>query len=94
MATDAAFANVVHTGTVSATEATSFTAKVDATGLTPGASYFYRFRDATGASSTVGITRTLPTSNVTSVKFAVFSCSLYSEGYFHAYDAAAIDPAL
>lgn len=89
VATDAAFANVVRTGTLSATEATSFTAKVDVTGLTAGASYFYRFRDATGASSTVGTTRTLPASNVASVKFAVFSCSLYSEGYFHAYDAAA-----
>ena len=89
VATDAAFTNIVHTGTLAATESTSFTAKVDVTGLTAGASYFYRFRDATGASSTVGTTRTLPAGNVASVKFAVFSCALYSEGYFHAYDAAA-----
>ncbi len=89
VATDAAFANIVRTGTLATTEASSFTAKVDVTGLTAGASYFYRFRDATGASSTVGTTRTLPASSAASVKFAVFSCSLYSEGYFHAYDAAA-----
>jgi alkaline phosphatase D len=94
VASDAAFANVVKSGALTATEASSFTAKVDVTGLTAGASYFYRFLDSTGASSTVGTTRTLPASNVASVKFAVFSCSLYSEGYFHAYDAAAKSDAL
>ena len=94
VASDLAFANIVRTGTLMATEASSFTAKVDVTGLTAGASYFYRFRDATGATSTVGTTRTLPASNAVSVKFAVFSCSLYSEGYFHAYDAAAKSDAL
>ncbi|MGJ7489614.1 alkaline phosphatase D family protein [Variovorax sp. ZT4R33] len=89
VANDAAFASIVRSGTVAATEAASFTAKVDVTGLAAGASYFYRFRDATGATSTVGTTRTLPAADVASVKFAVFSCALYSEGYFHAYDAAA-----
>ena len=79
---------------MTATEALSFSAKVDVTGLTAGASYFYRFRDTKGATSTVGTTRTLPASNVASVKFAVFSCSLYSEGFFHAYDAAARSDAL
>lgn len=88
VASDAAFANVVRTGTLTTTESSSFTAKVDVTGLSAGATYFYRFRDATGASSTVGTTRTLPASGVASVKFALFSCALYSEGYFHAYDAA------
>ena len=94
VATDADFRSVVGSGTVAATEAASFTAKVDATGLTAGASYFYRFRDVTGASSTVGTTRTLPAGDVASVKFAVFSCALYSEGFFHAYDAAAKTDAL
>ncbi len=94
VATDAAFTNIVRSGSLSATEASSFTAKVDVTGLTAGASYFYRFRDAAGVTSTVGTTRTLPANNAASVKFAVFSCSLYSEGYFHAYDAAAKSDAL
>ncbi|MDB5929967.1 MAG: Alkaline phosphatase [Polaromonas sp.] len=89
VATDAAFATIVRSGNLLATEAASFTAKVDVTGLTAGASYFYRFRDAAGVISTVGSTRTLPAATATSVKFAVFSCALYSEGYFHAYDAAA-----
>ena len=94
VASDAAFATIVRTGALTASEAASFTAKVDVTGLTAGTSYFYRFRDATGASSPVGITRTLPASGVASVKFAVFSCSLYSEGFFHAYDHAAKSEAL
>lgn len=89
VANDAAFKSIVRSGTVTATADASFTAKVDVTGLTAGASYFYRFRDATGATSTAGTTRTLPAADVASVKFAVFSCTLYSEGYFHAYDAAA-----
>lgn len=89
VASDSGFARVISSGRVMATEATSFTAKVDATGLTPGASYFYRFIDDGSAASIVGSTRTLPASNVTSVKLAVFSCTLYSAGYFNAYDAAA-----
>lgn len=89
VALDAAFTSVVRSGSLTATEAASFTAKVDVTGLTAGASYFYRFRDAAGVTSPVGSTRTLPASTAASVKLAVFSCALYSEGYFHTYDAAA-----
>lgn len=89
IATDVKFANILRSGRVDATEAASFTAKVDATGLSAGVSYFYRFVDDVGVVSTVGITRTLPAANATSVKFAVFSCALYSEGFFNTYDAAA-----
>lgn len=89
VASDSSFSKVVSSGRVTATQANAFTAKVDATGLTAGSSYFYRFMDDTGAASTVGSTRTLPASNVASVKLAVFSCALYSAGYFNAYDAAA-----
>lgn len=89
IATDVKFANILRSGRVDATEAGAFTAKVDATGLSAGASYFYRFIDDAGVVSTVGTTRTLPAANATSVKFAVFSCTLYSEGFFNTYDAAA-----
>ena len=89
VAADNAFATVVRTGRVQTTEAASFTAKVDVTGLTAGTSYFYRFVDDAGVISTVGTTRTLPAANASSVKLAVFSCTLYSEGFFNAYDAAA-----
>ncbi|QHI97253.1 alkaline phosphatase [Xylophilus rhododendri] len=94
VARDAAFTQIVTSGSLTTTAASSFTGKVDVTGLAQGSSYFYRFLDATGASSTVGTTRTLPAAGITSVKFAVFSCSLYSEGYFHAYDAASKSDAL
>ena len=93
VASDAAFASVLRSGRVTASETTSFTAKVDATGLTAGASYFYRFLDDAGGVSTVGSTRTLPAASATSVKFAVFSCALYSEGFFNAYDSAAASDA-
>lgn len=89
VASDAAFANVVATGRVDTTEATGFTAKVDAIGLAAGTTYFYRFQGALNAVSTIGTTRTLPAAGVASIKFAVFSCALYSEGFFNVYDAAA-----
>lgn len=88
-ATDAGFRTLVSTGRVSASADTGFTAKVDATGLAAGNLYYYRFIDAAGNASPVGITRTLPKADVSSVKFAVLSCSLYSEGFFHTYAAAA-----
>lgn len=83
-----AFTNIVASGTVSASSDTGFTAKVDAAGLTTGNTYYYRFLDQYNISSPIGTTRTLPANNVASVKFAVFSCALLSEGYFNAYDAA------
>ena len=89
IASDSNFTTVLSTGKVTATEATGFTVKVDATGLSAGVEYFYRFQGNLNSASPIGRTRTLPASSVASVKFAVFSCSLYSEGYFNAYDAAA-----
>jgi alkaline phosphatase D len=87
VATDASFSTLVSNGTVTASSSTGFTAKVDATGLSAGRDYFYRFVVGRWISP-IGITRTLPAPNVASVKFAVFSCTLYSAGYFNAYDAA------
>ncbi len=88
VASDAAFTNVVSSGSVTASNAAGNTAKVDATGLAPDNQYFYRFREETGAYSAVGTTRTLPSASAASVKFAVFSCTLYSAGFFNVYDSA------
>ena len=88
VASDAAFANIVSSGSVTASNAAGNTAKVDATGLAADNTYFYRFREETGAFSAVGTTRTLPSASATSVKFAVFSCTLYSAGFFNVYDSA------
>lgn len=84
VATDAGFSSIVSSGTVTATSATGFTVKADATGLSPGQTYFYRFRRGSH-NSPVGQTRTLPASNVASVKFAVLSCSNYPAGFFNVY---------
>ena len=88
VATDAAFSNVVSSGTTTALEAASFTAKVDAAGLSPATDYYYRFKSDVWISP-VGRTRTLPTGTVAEVKLAVFSCSSYPHGYFHVYGEAA-----
>jgi alkaline phosphatase D len=81
------FAALVSSGKVTASDSSGFTAKVDAKGLSAGKDYYYRFKSA-GGTSAVGLTRTLPVASATEVKFAVFSCALYSEGFFNTYDAA------
>lgn len=87
VATDLAFASVVSQGVVVASEATSYTAKVDAKGLSPATEYFYRFRSGMWISP-IGRTRTLPVGAVSEVKMAVFSCSSYAHGQFHVYGEA------
>ncbi len=88
VARDAAFTSLVSSGSVTAASSAGNTAKVDATGLAPDSSYYYRFRDEAGTVSATGTTRTLPSATATSVKFAVFSCTLYSAGFFNVYDSA------
>lgn len=89
VSTSSTFDTLVASGSLTTTADTAYTGKVDATGLSAGNTYFYRFLDASRNASPVGTTRTLPAASAASVKFAVFSCTLYSAGYFNAYDAAA-----
>lgn len=65
-------------------------AKIDVTGLEAGASYVYGFIGPNGEASRVGLTKTAPAldADVEQVQYAVFSCSHFSNGYFHAYDIA------
>ena len=72
-------------GSVQASSASNWTAKVEATGLEPGKQYFYRFR-VDEEISPVGQTRTLPEGDIGQVRFAVVSCSNWQHGYFNAYD--------
>ena len=60
------------------------TVKVDATGLSPGRSYFYRF-SVLDHDSPVGRTRTLPSGSPSSVRLALCSGSNMAFGYFNAY---------
>ncbi len=88
VANDSAFMSVVTSGQVVSSADTGYTAKVDATGLAEGKSYFYRFFSGSNISA-VGQTRTLPASGATEVTFSVFSCADYPLGYFNAYAEAA-----
>jgi len=91
VATDAAFTQIISQGDVEAKLETGFTAKVDATGLTAGTSYFYRFVYGNTVSP-VGRTRTLPTT-ASSLKLAVLSCSNYPAGFFNVYSEVAASDA-
>lgn len=65
-----------------------WTVKLDATGLTPGTTWFYRFR-ALGRTSPLGRTRTTADGAMESARLGVVACSYYSRGYFHAYRSLA-----
>ncbi|MEZ5994435.1 MAG: alkaline phosphatase D family protein [Hyphomonadaceae bacterium] len=88
IAEDEAFARVAQRGEVTASAANDFCAKADVRGLAPGRRYFYRFLSASGPSLT-GQTRTAPSGGADSLNIALFSCSNYAFGYFHAYGHAA-----
>ncbi|WP_423595786.1 alkaline phosphatase D family protein [Roseateles sp. MS654] len=84
VASDASFATIVSSGTVTARATSDFCVKVDAAGLQAGTRYWYRFK-AYAATSAVGRAKTLPTGTVSQVRLAVMSCSNYPAGYFNVY---------
>jgi alkaline phosphatase D len=84
VATDPALTQVVQRGSTKTNPGRDYTAKVDALGLKPGTTYYYRF-SCEGVDSPVGRTKTLPTTGVNSLRFAVVSCSNHAFGYFNAY---------
>lgn len=88
VATDMAFTQVVTDGRANVSAQSDYTLKVDAAGLKPNTQYYYRFRVGE-IMSPVGMTKTLPEVAVDQVKLAVFSCSNYPAGFFHAYAEAA-----
>lgn len=83
IAKDQEFKQILKTDKVTTSASQDFTVKVDATGLIPDQSYFYRFIFGDKISP-VGQTKTLPTTT-TKVSFAVCSCSNYPAGYFYVY---------
>ncbi|AXQ29541.1 twin-arginine translocation signal domain-containing protein [Solimonas sp. K1W22B-7] len=84
LATDPGFANIVRRGQTSTSAARDYTVKVDADGLLPATSYYYRFR-AQGQVSPAARTRTAPAGAVERLRVGVVSCSSYAHGYFNAY---------
>lgn len=87
VAKDASFSSLVSQGTVRASADTGHTAKVDATGLSAGNVYYYRFSSG-NTRSPVGMTRTLP-ALASNLKLAVLSCSNYPAGFFNVYSEVA-----
>ena len=85
MATDVNFTNPVDSGTVNTGNAQDFTVKVDVTGLQPSTFYYFRFT-YDGACSVTGRTKTAPDGPVDQLRFAIVSCSNYTNGYFNAYE--------
>jgi alkaline phosphatase D len=84
VASDNAFRNIVASGDARATAAAGHTVKVDATGLSAGNTYYFRFRFG-DVMSPVGLTRTLPASSAATVSMAVMSCTNYPAGRLHVY---------
>ncbi|MFD3703268.1 alkaline phosphatase D family protein [Nocardia sp. NPDC058658] len=86
IATDDGFGALAASGTVTASTDTDHTVKVDATGLTPGQDYFYRFT-AGGETSPVGRTRTAPApdSDIDRLRLGMVSCANWEAGWFGAY---------
>ncbi len=93
VATDPRFRNLVRRGYAAVSKETDYTLKVDVVGLNPATTYYYRFRTI-NKRSPVGVTKTLPTGDVSSVTLAVMSCANYPTGYFNAYQDAAQIPDL
>lgn len=87
IAEQADFRTLTGTGRVITDAGRDYTVKVDATGLKPARTYYYRFV-CQGVTSPVGQARTLPM-QTDRVVLAVASCSLFSNGYFNAYRAIA-----
>jgi alkaline phosphatase D len=82
--TDPALTQAVAAGTVATDASRDYTVKVDATGLQPGTSYYYRFSSG-GVDSPVGRTRTAPQGATERLRIGVVSCSSLAHGFFNAY---------
>jgi len=93
LAADSDFRQVLRGGQVSTGAERDYTVKVLVAGLAPGQTYYYRFLQGNTASPT-GRTRTLPAASLESLGLAVASCSNMPFGYFNAYEAIALDPAV
>lgn len=74
----------VAAGSVLTSHERDYTVKVDADGLQPGTTYYYRF-NVGDVFSPVGRTRTAPEGPTSHLRAAVVSCASLAHGYFNAY---------
>ncbi len=84
VATDPEMRDEVASGTFTTGPERDYTVKVDATGLSPATTYYYRF-GALGGRSLVGRTRSAPVGEVSRARFGIVSCASYGHGWFHVY---------
>ena len=84
VSTDESFEHLIGSGTVTATQENGFSIHLDATGLEPATTYWYRFRlgDET---SPIGRTRTLPVGATDRFSLAVANCQWFETGQYGAY---------
>jgi len=88
MAQDPAFSTISASGRLTTSAARDYTVKVDAGGLQADTHYYFRFRSGE-ATSPMGQTKTLASSDVSKLHFAIVSCANWQHGYFNTYDAIA-----
>lgn len=84
MATDPALTQRATSGTFTTDGSKSYTVNIDASGLSPGTTYYYQFESG-GVKSLVGRTRTLPVGSIDRLRLAVVSCASLAHGLFNAY---------
>ncbi|UPK76718.1 alkaline phosphatase D family protein [Nocardioidaceae bacterium SCSIO 66511] len=86
IATDRRFRSIAGSGRMRTGPARDHTVKVDATGLRPATTYYFRFV-YDGRPSPIGRTRTAPATNASPrrLRFGVVSCANLQAGYFAAY---------
>ncbi len=85
LARDERFRDVVAKGEVATSADRDHTVRVDATGLSAGTTYWYRF-SARGVTSPVGRTRTAPSPDAdVPLKLALASCQDFGGRWFHAW---------
>ena len=65
--------------------ARDFTVKVDAVGLEPGTTYYYRFQANKASGRRLAARERFPPNDVSRVRLGVVSCSNLPQGYFNAY---------
>ncbi len=80
----------VNGGFIETSDEVDYTVKVDATGLEPDATYYYRFTVG-DTQSTIGRTKTLPAAGaaVSEARLVLLSCSNHPKGFFNVYAALA-----
>ena len=86
--TDTNITQVINSGITYTSSDIDYTVKVDVSGLQPDTWYYYSFT-AFGKNSLTGRTKTAPTGDTDSLRFAVVSCSSYEHGFFNAYERIA-----